>query len=192
MDQKRNLFLVQIARAAIVAFLLGFFIAWLFFNYPPKDSGQIAAWVQAAGSIGAVAAAIYIMSRQTKTQRDLKLLEKKEALDSAVGLIVRAGEHIQAYIDEPDLAAVEMRGRVSPINVWVEVFSSLDITAPALQEIAIYIVNIRLHITTMQSVFIAIDNQEAAFDEQLESLKIGGNSIKKNADRCLEVQARYK
>lgn len=131
------------------------------------------------------------MSRQAKIQRDLKALEKKETLASAVGLIVRAGEHIQTYIEEPGLAAIEMRGRVDPVNVWVEVFSSLDITSSALQEIAIYIVNIRLHITTMQSVFIAIDNQETTFEEQLEPLKIASNSIEKNADCCLEVQARH-
>ena len=104
MDQKRNLFLVQVARAAIVAFLLGFFIAWLFFNYPPKDSGHIAAWVQAFGSLAAVYAALWIYWRGKRKQE----ADEKKALINLYDLFVYAG--LQANRDTLTLlqAAMEL------------------------------------------------------------------------------------
>ena len=55
----------------LVAFCLGGFLSALvvgLYFMPPRDSGQLAAWVQAAGSIGALIIAIYIMKKQSQLQ----------------------------------------------------------------------------------------------------------------------------
>lgn len=62
--------------AAIGGFFLGVLLVGLYFM-PPKDSGQLAAWVQAIGSVGTIAAAIYVLYEQH--ENSLSFEEKKTA-----------------------------------------------------------------------------------------------------------------
>ncbi|WP_374697321.1 hypothetical protein LQZ44_12170 [Alcaligenes nematophilus] len=57
------------------------------FLYPIQDAGDVAAWVQALGSIGAIAAAIFIMKHQYKVQAEERQQEKKIFLDTVSALM---------------------------------------------------------------------------------------------------------
>ncbi|AQS50763.1 hypothetical protein ACBP93_08370 [Paenalcaligenes hominis] len=53
--------------AALAGGLLGALIVGFYFM-PPKDSGQLAAWVQAIGSVGAIIIAVVVMRHQSNMQ----------------------------------------------------------------------------------------------------------------------------
>ncbi|NHC62905.1 hypothetical protein [Paenalcaligenes suwonensis] len=65
--------------AAVVAAILSWWLIDLYYSYPIKDRGQLAAWVQAIGSVLAIIAATIIANYQVKKQFHLQeeLIEKK-------------------------------------------------------------------------------------------------------------------
>ncbi|GHC52623.1 hypothetical protein GCM10010096_25960 [Alcaligenes pakistanensis] len=62
-------------------------IATLAAAHPAFQSKEWAAWVQALGSIGAIAAAIFIMKHQSKVQMEERRQEKKIFLETVSGLM---------------------------------------------------------------------------------------------------------
>lgn len=164
MEKKRDLFLAQVAGAAIVAFSLGFFIAWLFFNYPPKDSGHIAAWVQAVGSIGAIGVAIYVLQRQSKNQQELQRQEwerkaddQKNNLKGIVIFLGTASNSLLNLCDElpertknPDFLQKSINDAI--FNGWEEVLRKVELSRPDIAEITPQVINLILQVQSLNSI----------------------------------------
>lgn len=72
MNKASDLSWMQTIGLLLAAFLFGCFITWLFLKFPPTDSGHIAAWVQAFGSIGAIGSAIYVFKNQAEHQQRMQ------------------------------------------------------------------------------------------------------------------------
>lgn len=81
--------------AAVVAAILSWWLIDLYYSYPIKDRGQLAAWVQAIGSVLAIIAATTIANYQVKKQFHLQeeLIEKKR--NSSIELCSHVAQTIQ-------------------------------------------------------------------------------------------------
>lgn len=62
----------------VAAFLLGYAATALLVTYPTKDGGHIAAWVQAFGSIGAIAGAVYVVRLQSTLDRKESIFQRSK------------------------------------------------------------------------------------------------------------------
>lgn len=80
---------IALILALAVGTALGVGLGWFTFPYmfPLFQSSELAAWVQALGSIGAIVAAIFIMKHQSKVQMEERRQEKKIFLETVSGLM---------------------------------------------------------------------------------------------------------
>ncbi len=63
------------AAVFILFVVIGSVAAWVFFLYPVMDSGHVAGWVQAIGSIVAIASGFYVIKMQLEGQKELQIEE---------------------------------------------------------------------------------------------------------------------
>jgi hypothetical protein len=71
--------------------------ASVYFRYPATTSEAVAAWVQAAGSIGAIVIAIWVSNKQ---YRDTRELEAKRAADDAATELAETVAFVQSIREE--------------------------------------------------------------------------------------------
>lgn len=155
--------------------------------YPVFQSDKWAAWVQAIGSIGAIAAAIYIMNRQVKAQEKMRATEKRMNFLGTVKLLQEGGKQVKGYVNhcfrfnngsQRDLAA--------PLEVWSNVFQEIDITEPALIKITTPIANIRFQTVRIIKIFSAIEDGSATLQGQKQTLIDCCELIDKSVQICAD------
>jgi hypothetical protein len=108
--------------AAFLAFAVVVLTAWVTINLAlsvPKDrSGEVAAWVQAIGSIGAIAGAVYVMRKQSEAAT--KLASDMEQL--AIGRRIAA---IEAIVENAYAVSTHFEVHTRGVGDLHEYFSSV-------------------------------------------------------------------
>lgn len=95
----------KIAVWIIVGAIWFFFLAWLLSRCFPGDAGEnLAAWLQAVGSMGAILAA-FLVGRQTITQeRD----ERRQSIVAVAGAAAEHARRIRVVLDQEDPGHAKM------------------------------------------------------------------------------------
>lgn len=153
----------------VVAALTGGFVGVLLLGLylmPPSDSGQLAAWVQAFGSIGAIAGAIFVMRVQQKHRLAEKTAESerlrsesKEILKRKVIFLLVAVNTLLLLMEEfnpkgasrsaLDECKLQKKLRENRYKVWQDALQDIDITRLGVVDVASKIVNLRLQVKVL-------------------------------------------
>lgn len=153
--------------AALTGGFVGGLLPWLYLM-PPRDSGQLAAWVQALGSILGIGVAVFIMRSQLKYQQDEqekkskeKENENKEILKRKVIFLCVAVNTLQLLLEEFNPNSLnrkvcgEQEDKLQKIlkenryKVWWTALQDIDLTQTGIVEIAPKIVNLRLQVKAL-------------------------------------------
>lgn len=130
------------------------------------------AWVQAVGSVAAIFATIFVLSKQTKDQQEfqqrewdrkekIRLQEQKEIFCAAINLLDEAcyvSESTINFIKSGELTDIKTNNPF--LSVWLKEIEHLDITREPLVGIASEIVKLKLQFRALLNQLSKRQNQE--------------------------------
>jgi hypothetical protein len=128
--------ILSVVGAIAACFFLAYFGA-AFHEHPPVTSQDFAAWVQAIGSIGAIAAAIYILDRQNRNAEKLQ----RRAEDISV---LRKYSGIAAIVDHANDLIQDARVRLCDPHMRADFFG-ISYSPAAFHDVERALVAIPLH-----------------------------------------------